>query len=282
MSMVEMIKEGLRIARTSRALWLFGFFFGLGSVTGGGNHGQPPGGQAAHATAHALTGPPVLGAVAILALIVAGVFLYFLSEGALIEGVAQVRGGKHPTLRECWRFGLAHCGVLFRITALYLAATAGSLIALTIPVLLALKLSGAALAVIVAIPAVVIAVPWLATLYMWRAFAARIAVLENRHAADAVTKARLFLIGRLFEGLKLIVAAILGQLVVVLVGALGFAAVALVAVALHGVFGVSYSAVPVALVAVVTLLPLGFLLFAVSGTTQSSIWTIGYLTAREH
>ena len=42
----------------------------------------------------------------------------------------------------------------------------------------------------------------------------RIAVLENRRALDAIGKARLFLHGRLVHGLKLMVAAFVGTLVI--------------------------------------------------------------------
>jgi len=57
--------------------------------------------------------------------------------------------------------------------------------------------------------------PWLVTLYLVQAFASRIAVLENRHAFDAIRKSRLFLHGRLMHGLKLIVAMFVGTLVLV-------------------------------------------------------------------
>ena len=49
----------------------------------------------------------------------------------------------------------------------------------------------------------------------------RIAVLENRHALDAIGKARLFLHGRLMHGLKLIVATFVGTLGIVLLGRRG-------------------------------------------------------------
>ena len=42
--------------------------------------------------------------------------------------------------------------------------------------------------------------------------------------------------------------------------------------------GVTYAAAPVIALGALVLLPMGFILVAISGTTQSSIWTIGYLT----
>ena len=53
---------------------------------------------------------------------------------------------------------------------------------------------------------------------MLQALASRIAVLENRHALDAIRKARLFLHGRMLHALKLTVAAFVGTLVVVVAG----------------------------------------------------------------
>ena len=86
-------------------------------------------------------------------------------------------------------------------------ASVTSLGALATPAPSPWKLSGTPLAVTLAIPATLIAVPWLVTLYMWQAFALpRCVVLENRHARDAIGKARFFLHGHLLEGLKLIVA----------------------------------------------------------------------------
>ena len=278
MNIIEMVKEGLRIARTSKSLWLYGFFVGLAALGNSSNQGHAPRAPAAaHITPHALTGGTALLAIAILTLIAAGVFMYFVSEGALIEGVRRVYRGKPPTLHQGWRDGLANWGVLFRIAIIYVATGAGSLVLLAAPSLLALKLSGTGLAVMFAVPAVLIAVPWLVTLYMWQAFATRIAVLENRRTGDAIRKARLFLHGRLLHGLKLLVAAILGRLTVMFLGSIGIGAVALIAVVVFKAFGVTHAAFPVIILGAMALLPLAFILLAISGTTQSSIWTIGYL-----
>ncbi len=279
MNIIEMIKEGLRIARTSKSLWLYGFFVGLAAT---GNSGNPVhlGGApaAAHITPHAFTDGTALLGIAILILIAAGVFMYFVSEGALIAGVRRVYQGKPPTLHQGWRDGLANWGVLFRIAVIYFAMSVGSLVLLATPFLLARTLSGTALAAVLAVSAALIAVPWLVTLYMWQAFATRIAVLENRRTHDAIRKARLFLHGRLLHGLQLLIAAILGRLVVVLLGAIGLAAAALIAVVALKALGMTHATFPVIALATMALLPVAFILVAISGTTQSSIWTIGYLT----
>lgn len=278
----EMIRQGLRIAGTSRALWLYGFFVGLGMTgeTVKTSHG-PGAPAAAHILPHAFSGGLALLAIAIVVFAAAGVFMYFLSEGALIEGVARIRRGMLPTARGGWRDGLAHWGVLFRIGVIYFAIAAGSTVLLVAPSLLALKFVGTALAVMLAIPAALIAVPWLATLYMWRAFAERIAVLENRHARDAAGRARLFLHGRLFQGLSLIIAAFLGRLVVMLVGSIGIVPIALAIVIVVKVYGMMPPAIPVIVLGAMVLLPILFVLLAISGTTQSSIWTIGYMAQQQ-
>lgn len=277
MNIIEMVKEGLRIARTSKSLWLYGFFVGLSLK--GSNQGHAPGApHAVTGVAHAFTGATALLGIAILAVIALGVFMYFVSEGALIGGVTRIRGGKPPTVHEGWRDGLAHWGVLFRIAAVYLATTVASLIVLAAPALLAQRLSGTALAVALTIPAALIAAAWLVTLYMWQAFAARIAVLENRRALDAIGKARLFLHGRLLQGLKLMIAAVLGRLFVLFVGLIGLGVAALLILLVTKALGVTYAAAPVIALGALVLLPMGFILVAISGTTQSSIWTIGYLT----
>lgn len=277
MNIIEMMKEGLRIARTVRALWLYGFFVGLGTLVNSGNKGHPLGQSAVHAVPHAAPGQIAVVLIAAVVALAACVFMYFVSQGALIEGVTSVRRGTPPTVHAGWRFGLAHWGVLFRLGVIFIAVAAASLLILALPGLLALKLSGSALAIALAIPALLIAVPWLATVYMWQQFAARIAVLENRNARDAMAKARLFLHGRLLQGLKLIIAAILGRLVVMVLGTLAIGAVVVLGVAVLKGFGMLHAPVPVILLGAVFLLPMAFILIAVSGTTQSSIWTIGYL-----
>ena len=127
------------------------------------------------------------------------------------------------------------------------------------------------------IPALVIAVPWLVTLYLVQAFASRIAVLENRHALDAIGKARLFLHGRLMHGLKLIVATFVGTLGIAFLGVVAIAPVALLLVALIPVLRV----VPVIVLGCLVLLPVIYVLTAMLGTFRSSIWTIGYVTQVE-
>ena len=282
MNIIEMIKEGLRIALTSRALWLFGFFVGIGTAANNGNRGHVPGTPAGgHFALHASTGVTVLLVLGILVLIAACGFMYFVSEGALIEGVTRVRQGKAATVREGWRDGLANWAVLFRLTVIYFTVSVGGILILFAPALLALRFSGMAPAMMFAVPAVLIAVPWVVTLYMWKAFASRIAVLENRQARDAIQKARLFLHGRLMHGLKLIVASILGRLIVVLAGVIGIAVAAAFAFGILKGLGMAHATVPVILLASVTLLPVVFMLLAISGMTQSSIWTIGYLTQEQ-
>ena len=122
------------------------------------------------------------------------------------------------TLREGFREGWAHWGVLFRVALLYVPLNFGSVALLAVACYLVWLYFGSPAMFVAAGVAILVGVPWLLTLYMWQAFAERIAVLENRRALDAIRKARLFLHGRLQLGLKLLVAALLGVLAVGAVG----------------------------------------------------------------
>jgi hypothetical protein len=280
MTISEITRQGLHYARTCKSLWLFGFFVGLAS--GGSNGGGGGGGEGSSggrgtlpfglsATAIALI------AIAILLAFVALTVMRFISEGALIEGVARAHKGGTMTTREGFRAGRAHWGVLLRIALLYVAATIGSLVLFAAPCVIALQALGPLGGIALGIPALVIAVPWIATLYVVQAFASRIAVFENRYALDAIAKARLFLHGRLMHGLRLIVAVFLGTLVIVFVGLVVVVPVGLLLVALIPVLRL----VPVIVLGCLVLLPTLYVLTAMLGTLRSSIWTIGYMTQVE-
>jgi len=272
----EIVKEALRIARTHKSLWLFGFLVGIGggfNFGGGGGPGTPP---AVPST------PPdparvVLVIIAGVAVIAVFVVLKFLATGALIEGVKRARRNGSMTVREGFREGWAHWGVLFRVALLYLPLYLASVLALIGPCVLVFRALGTPAGVVAAGAAVLVGVPWLLTLYMWQAFAERIAVFENRRALDAMRKARLFLHGRLQLGLKLLVASFLGVLLVTVVGVLVIAPVAGIVVASAGLWG-GLGAVGLGALA---LAPLVFVATALIGIVTSSVWTIGYLTQVE-
>ena len=280
MTISELTRQGLHYALTCRSLWLFGFFLGMasGGSGGGGRGGDGGGGWSVGIGPVAFSlediAPMVL---AIVVALVALVVVRFVSEGALIEGVARARQGGAMTTGEAFRAGWAHWGVLVRIALLYVAATAGSLALLAAPCVIALQAVGPPGGVALGIPALIIAVPWLVTLYLVQAFASQIAVLENRHALDAIRKSRLFLHGRLLHGLKLIVATLVGTLVIVVPGILVTVPVALLLIALIPVLRV----VPVIVLGCLVLLPAFYVLTAMAGTLRSSIWTIGYVTQVE-
>lgn len=275
MTILAIIKEALRIGRTHKSLWLFGFLVGLGSSGGGGGGGE----QVAAPVANTAPDPArlLLVGLVVIAVVVAFVILKLVSTGALIEGVKRARSNGTLTVREGLREGWAHWGVLFRLGVLYFLANAASVAVLAVPALLVGRAFGGPAVFVVGGLAVVIGVPWLVTLYMWQAFAERIAVLENRRALDAIHKARLFLHGRLKLGLKLLVAGFLG---VVAIGAIGvvvllpLGAFAFFSSALWGPIGAG-------LLGAATLLPAAFVVIAMIGIMTSSVWTIGYLSQVE-
>ena len=274
MGIIAIIQEALRIARAHKSLWLFGFLVGVG---GGYNFGGG-GGDAPSAAAT----PPELGTVVIVALcviaaIVGLVILKFLSTGALIEGVRRARGNGSMTVREGFREGWAHWGVLLRISLLYALVAAVSFALLSGACALVFRAFGQP-ALFVAIGfAAIVGVPWLVTLTILQAFAERIAVFENRRAMDAIAKARLFLHGRLQLGLKLVVAAFLAVLFVGAVGLVALAPVGAIVFASAALWGV----VGAVALGVLTLLPIAVAAIAIIGVVVSSVWTIGYLTEVE-
>ena len=287
MTISEIIRQGLHYARTCKSLWLFGFFVGIasGGSSGGGRGDGGSGVTVGIGGVSVGAGDPfglsvtaiALIVVVIILALVAAIVMRFVSEGALIEGVVRARQGGTMTTREGFRAGWAHWGVLVRIELLYFAATIGSLALLAAPCVIALKALGPLGGVALGIPALFIAVPWLVTLYLVQAFASRIAVLENRHALDAIGKSRLFLHGRLMHGLKLIVAMFVGTLVIVILGLVAIVPVALLLAALIPLLRLF----PVIVLGCLVLLPAIYVLTAMVGTLRSSIWTIGYVTQVE-
>jgi hypothetical protein len=276
-SVFDLIKEALRIARTHKSLWLFGFLAGLG---GGFNFGGGGGGQQAPDVVPGVSPDParvVLVIIVALAVVAVFVVLKFLATGALIEGVKRARSNGSMSMREGFREGWAHWGVLFRVALLFLPLYLGSVLVLGGGCALVFRAAGTPAGVVAAGIAVLVGVPWLLTLYMWQAFAERMAVLENRRALDAIAKARLFLHGRLQSGLKLLVAAFLGVLLISVCAFLVIAPVAGIVVASGALWGF----VGAIGLGVLTLVPLVFVAVAFTGIMTSSVWTIGYLTQVE-
>jgi hypothetical protein len=286
MTIREIIRQGRHYARTCKSLWLFGFFVGMasGGSSGGGGGGDGGVSVGIGGVSTGIGGPFGLSvaqiapiAIVIVLAVVALIVMRFVSEGALIEGVARARKGGTMTTREGFRAGWAHWGVLVRIALLYVAAIIGSLALLAAPCVIALQALGPLAGVVLGIPSLLIAVPWLVTLYLVQAFASPIAVLENRHALDAIDKSRLFLHGRLMHGLKLIVAMFVGTLLIGFAGLVVVAPVTLLLVALIPVLRI----VPVIVLGCLVLLPAIYVLTAMVGTLRSSVWTIGYVTQVE-
>jgi hypothetical protein len=267
---VDIIKEALRIARTHKPLWLFGLIagFSLNFNFGGGGDAQV--GIPVPATAE----PGVVAVVVLVgvAVVIGLAMLKFVSTGALIEGVKRAHTNGSMTVREGFREGWAHWGVLLRVALLFLVANATSMALILGACALVVRALGGSMSFVVFGVGALIAAPWLVTLYMWQAFAERIAVLEDRSALDAVRKARLFMHGRLPHGLKLVVASFLGVLLVVSAALVVIAPVvllvrsALVGGELSAIGLVLLMALPTVLVAV-----------TLAGILTSSVWTIGYL-----
>ena len=284
MTVSEIVRQGFHYARTCKSLWLFGFFVGIASGGSSGSGGAGGGGGTGGDVATIGALPYILSItqistiiVAVLVVALVSILLRFIGEGALIEGVVRARQGGRMTIREGFRAGWSHWGVLLRIALIYFAATIGSVALLIAVCVIAFRSFGLLGGLTLGIPALVVAVPWLISLYLVQAFAGRIAVLENRRALDAMQKARLFLHGRIMHGLKLIVATFVGTLLFVLAGLVVMVPAVLLLVALVPVLRL----VPVLIIGSLLLLPVIYVLTAMLGTLRSSIWTIGYVTQVE-
>lgn len=274
MTISEIVREGFHYARTCKSLWVFGFFVGIASGgSGGGGGGGRGGGGGLSLSAVEMVPLLIVACVVVLAI----TMMRFISEGALIEGVMRARHGGAMTTGEAFRAGLAHWGVLLRIALIYFAVTIGSLLLLAAPATVALRALGAAGGIALGIPTFLVGVPWLVTIYLVQAFAARIAVLENRNALDAIAKARLFLHGRLMHGLTLMAASLAGTLLMTVAAIVAMLPVVLMLIALIPILRVA----PVVVIGCVLLLPAIFVLTAILGTFRSSVWTIGYATQVE-
>lgn len=284
MTIRDVVKQSLHYAWSCKSLWIFGFVVGLatgGSSSSGGSGGGSTqgGGLAGLPLALIMADLRVLIVPIVLAVVVVGLLaflVHFISEAALIVGVERARHGSPLTWREGLRAGWAHWGVLMRIAIVYFAMVAASLVVLVVPCVLLFRALGVTGAILGGVPAAIVAAPWLITLHLVRAFAMRIAVLENRHAMDALRKARLFLHGRILHGLKLIVAAFVGTVVIAIPGVVAMLAVVLPMVLLVRVAG--FAAIAICGLALV---PIVFVFAAVLGTFRSSVWTIGYRTEVE-
>jgi hypothetical protein len=272
MTIIEIVKQSLQIARRHKSLWLFAFVVGIGT---GGSGGGGGGGAAGSGGAH---GSLVAGILAAgLIAVIGAVIIRLVSEAALIEGVSRARRHESLSVREGFRFGWANFGVLLRIAAIYVVVTIVSILVLAAPCFVAVQLLGHGVLAPLAIATLIVAAPWLVTLYVIQALASRIAVLENRHALDAIRKARLFLHGRMRHALKLMVAALVGTLFVVAVGAVVIGPVVLLLVAAAKLLGTA----PAAVIGMLTLVPAAFVLVAFVGTVQSAAWTLGYIEHSE-
>jgi hypothetical protein len=283
MTIRESVKQGFHYARSCKSLWLFGFIVGI--ATGGSSGGGAGGGNGADGGDMLARFPfalsiadfpsvifAILAVIAVFAIV--ALIVRFISEGALIEGVVRARQGGRMTTGEGFRAGWAHWGVLLRIALLYFAAIVGGLVLLVVPCVLAVRAFGPVGGIAIGVPAVLMAAPGLITLHLLQAFASRIAIIENRHAMDAIRKARLFLHGRIMHGLKLVVATLVGTIVFTLIGIASIVPVALLVRVLMTVVPLPTAI----LIGALALVPVAFVVIAMMGTFRSSVWTVGYLS----
>lgn len=278
MPLGDLIKQGFHCAFNCRSLWLFGFFVGLtsggsGSGGGGGSNDEASSWSAGDTPFGLSMAEIALIVLLVLLLAVIAIVIRFISEGALIEGVVHARRGGTMTTGEAFRAGRRHWTVLLRIGLLYFAAIAATIILLAVPVVAAGLLLGVWGAILIALPLFAVAVPWFITLHVVQAFAMRIAVLGGqRRARTAITQSWSFVRDRVGLAIKLIVAAIVGGLAIVVPGIF---LIVLAVLLLMALWALLPPAVVIA-VGIVLLLPVVYVFLAMMGTYRSSIWTIAY------
>lgn len=273
LDVMQIVKQSLRTLWNRKSLWFFGLF-----VAGaGGGAGSKPGGSVSHATS---TPPSWLVPVLITAVVLAvGVLvLHVLSEAALIDGVRRANDGQPTGIGAGLRNAKPHFGRVVCLKALAGATFAAVMTAIAVPALLAIsKVVPLPLGVGLSAMMALAGVPVLLTIYFVYVFALRIAVIEDVPALEAVRRARIFVHGRLSISVELLVAWYLGAVVC---GAA--AAVALVPAAV--VAGVCYLAAG-EIAAIIgggaIMIPVALASLGALGTYRSSVWTLGYLQARQ-
>lgn len=273
LDVMQIVKQSLRTLWSRKSLWFFGLF-----VAGaGGGASSNSGGGVSHATSAAPSWlVPVLIAAAVLALGV--LVLHVLSEAALIDGVRRANEGEPTGIGAGLRNAKPHFGRVLCLKALVGGTFAVVTTAIAVPALLAvLKMAPIPLGVGLSAMMALAGVPVLLTVYFVYVFALRIAVIEDVPALEAVRRARIFVHGRLSISVELLVAWYLGAIVC---GAA--AAVALVPAAV--VAGICYLAageVAAIIGGVAFMIPVALASLGALGTYRSSVWTLGYLQARQ-
>ncbi|MER2561625.1 MAG: hypothetical protein ABTQ32_12940 [Myxococcaceae bacterium] len=272
MNVITIARQSLSTAWRNRALWLFGFFIAASGGAGAGNPKASTGG----ASALPAWVWPVIVIAALLG--IAAFLMHIISEGALIAQVQRANGGETTSVRDGFRAGLSHFGVVFRLKVLAGLAMllVGAVVLLPVGlglaslVPLAVGAAFSALTMVVLLPAVL-------TGYLVLEVALRVAVLEQRDAFGAVKEAQRYLSGRLLESLQLLVMAVVGQ-----VGSSLLAVAALVPGALVGliVYAVTQALIPALVVGALVAVPLLIPAIGFGGTLRSTVWTTGFLASR--
>lgn len=273
MNVITIARQSLTTAWRNRALWLFGFF--IAASGGGAGAGNPKASTSGGGSLPTWVWPLiVVGAL----LGIAAFLMHIISEGALIAQVQRANGGETTSVRDGFRSGLSHFGVVFRLkllAGLALLAVAvivllpvGLGIASLVPLALGAGLS--ALTMVVLLPAVL-------TGYLVLEVALRVAVLEQRDAFAAVKEAQRYLSGRLLESLQLLVMAVVGQ-----AGSSLLAVAALIPGAMVGliVYAVTQALIPSLVIGGLVAVPLIIPAIGLGGTLRSTVWTTGFLASR--
>jgi len=271
---LDIVKQSWTTLWRHKPLWLFGIFVAGGSA-GPAAH-RPGAGAASAASSWPGWLLPVLIAAAILAMGVLG--LHVLSEAALIDCVRRADKGQPIAIGSGLRNAKPHFGRVLKLKLLAAGTFLAVLASMAAPtVLAAVKILPLALGIGMTAILALVGVPVLLSVHFVYVCALRIAVIEQVPALEAVGRARVFLHGRLSISIELLVAWYLGAVVCGAVAAVAMVPAGVVAGVCYLLGGTTAAIIGAAtLMAPVVLAALGAL-----GTYRSSVWTLGYLKARQ-
>lgn len=273
MRILEVAEQSFKTSWKHKSLWVFGLF-----VAGAGGSGSSaPGSAAGNAAQNPGWLIPFLVVAALVA--IAGVVMHLLSEGALIRGVQRVRSGANIRIGETMREGFKTVPRVLGVKVLGAMVMGGVLAAIAIPAALRFaELLPTPAAILLTLPLLALGVPALITLSLAMEIALRIAVLDDKGSFEAWASARRYLSGRVLDSLQLFVLSALGQV--------GFALAGLAIAVPCAVVGVAVWALTSNVIAAIAVgagiaLPFIVMLVGALGTFRSSVWTHGFLNARQ-
>jgi hypothetical protein len=272
-----LVKRALDIMWKFKYLWVFGFFLEFGSGTGGWFGNLPE--KIKLPMGDFLSGA-LVGAIIFLVLVGFLIFLVFLimyliSQGGLIHCVWKTESGEKPTLRDGWNAGVRNFWRILGISILIIILIFASAV-ITLGPFVALIIGFKVLGLLSALVLFPVFLVLLVTALLVDLYAKRSCIIEGKGVFDSLSGGWETLKSNLGNSLVMALIGVgstmvyvLGFVIVGLLLALPFAALALANLLLGIFLGV-----------VVGLVYIG-LASALWGTYIDSLWTLAYLDMKK-